>query len=89
MTIRIVRRWAVAAAGVALLCGLPVIANSLPVSVPRPTAGQIRARVLAPADAGPVAGRRALRRPGPGYRVYRNECVLVVRMRRYCHEMRD
>ena len=50
MTIRIVRRWAVVAAGVALLCGLPVIASALPVSVPRLTAGQLRARILASAD---------------------------------------
>jgi len=38
VTIRIVRRWAVVAAGVALLCGLPVIASALPVSVPQLTA---------------------------------------------------
>jgi len=30
--IQIVRRWAVVAAGVALLCGLPVIASAPPVS---------------------------------------------------------
>jgi hypothetical protein len=34
VTIRIVRRWAVVAVGVALLCGLPVIASGPPVSVP-------------------------------------------------------
>jgi hypothetical protein len=44
-----VRRWALVAAGVALLCGLPVIASALPVSVPRLTAGQLRARILASA----------------------------------------
>jgi hypothetical protein len=48
--IRIVRRWAVVAAGVALLCGLPVIASALPVSVPQLTASQLRARILASAD---------------------------------------
>src|SRR2546421_8220141 len=37
-------------AGVALLCGLPVIASALPVSVPRLTASQLRARILASAD---------------------------------------
>jgi len=45
-----VRRWALVAAGVALLCGLPVIASALPVSVPRLTASQLRARILASAD---------------------------------------
>ena len=50
MKIQIVRRWAVVAAGVALLCGLPVIASALPVSVPRLTASQLRARILASAD---------------------------------------
>jgi hypothetical protein len=40
----------VVAAGVALLCGLPVIASALPVSVPQLTAGQLRARILASAD---------------------------------------
>jgi hypothetical protein len=34
VTIQIVRRWAMVMAGVALLCGLPVIASALPVSVP-------------------------------------------------------
>jgi hypothetical protein len=48
--VRIVRRWAVVAAGVALLCGLPVIASALPVSVPQLTASQLRARILASAD---------------------------------------
>jgi hypothetical protein len=38
------------AAGVALLCGLPVVASALPVSVPGLTAGQLRARILASAD---------------------------------------
>ena len=50
MKIQIVRRWAVVAAGVALLCGLPVIASALPVSVPALTASQLRARILASAD---------------------------------------
>jgi hypothetical protein len=45
-----VRRWAPVAAGVALLCGLPVIASALPVSVPQLTAGQLKARILASAD---------------------------------------
>jgi hypothetical protein len=48
--IQIVRRWAVVAAGVALLCGLPVIASALPVSVPQLTASQLRARILTSAD---------------------------------------
>src|SRR5438067_2867655 len=48
--IQIVRRWAVVAAGAALLCGLPVIASALPVSVPKLTASQLRARILASAD---------------------------------------
>ena len=55
MKIRIVRRWAVVIAGLALLCGLPVIASALPVSVPRLTASQLRARILASADE-PYAG---------------------------------
>ena len=50
MKIQIVRRWAVVAVGVALLGGLPVIASALPVSVPRLTASQLRARILASAD---------------------------------------
>jgi hypothetical protein len=50
VTIQVVRRWAVVAAGVALLCGLPVIASALPVSVPQLTAGQLKARILASAD---------------------------------------
>ena len=50
MKIQIVRRWAVVVAGVALLCGLPVIASALPVSVPQLTASQLRARILASAD---------------------------------------
>jgi len=32
--VRGVRRWAVVAVGLALICGLPVIASALPVSVP-------------------------------------------------------
>ena len=50
MRIRIVRRWAVVAADVALLCGLPVTASAPPVNVPQLTAGQLRARILASAD---------------------------------------
>jgi hypothetical protein len=53
--VHIARRWALVAAGVVLLCGLPVIASALPVTVPRLTAGQLRARVLASADE-PYAG---------------------------------
>jgi hypothetical protein len=53
--IQIVRRWAVVAAGLALLCGLPVIASALPVSVLRLTADQLRTRILASADE-PYAG---------------------------------
>ena len=49
MKTRIVRRWALVTAGVVLLCGLPVIASALPVSVPRVTASQLRARILASA----------------------------------------
>jgi hypothetical protein len=57
VTIRIVRRWAVVAAGVALLCGLPVIASALPVSVPQLTAGQLRARTW-PRRTSPTQGTR-------------------------------
>ena len=38
MKVQSVRRWAVVAVGLALLCGLPVIASALPVSVPALTA---------------------------------------------------
>lgn len=38
------------AAGLVLLCGLPVIASALPVSVPALTANQLRGRILASAD---------------------------------------
>ena len=55
MKIQIVRRWAVVAAGVALLCGLPVIASALPAGVPQLTASQLRTRILASADE-PYAG---------------------------------
>jgi hypothetical protein len=48
--LRSVRRWAVVAVGLALLCGLPVIASALPVSMPALTASQLRGRVLASAD---------------------------------------
>lgn len=37
------RRWTVVVAGVALLCGLPVIASALPVNVPQLTASQAAA----------------------------------------------
>jgi hypothetical protein len=47
---RIVRRWAVVAVGLAVLCGLPVIASALPVSVPALTASQLGGRILASAD---------------------------------------
>ena len=40
-------RWALVAAGVALLCALPALASALPVSAPRVTAGQLRDRILA------------------------------------------
>ena len=50
MKVRSVRRWAVVAAGLALLCGLPVIASALPVSVPALTGSQLRGRILASAD---------------------------------------
>jgi len=48
--IQIARRWAAVAVGVTLLCGLPVIASALPVSVPSLTASQLRGRILASAD---------------------------------------
>jgi hypothetical protein len=48
--IQVIRRWALVTAGLALLCGLPVIASALPVSVPRLTASQLRTRILASAD---------------------------------------
>ena len=50
MKVHIVRRWAAVVVGLALLCGLPVIASALPVDVPRLTAGQLRERILASAD---------------------------------------
>lgn len=50
MRLQTVRRWAVVIAGVALLCGLPVIASALPVRVPPLTASQLRSRILASAD---------------------------------------
>jgi hypothetical protein len=43
------RKWAAVALGLALLCGLPVIASALPVSVPALTASQLRGRILASA----------------------------------------
>jgi hypothetical protein len=48
--IQIMRRWVVVAVGLTLLCGLPVIASALPVSVPGLTASQLRGRILASAD---------------------------------------
>ncbi|MBV9094828.1 MAG: hypothetical protein JO132_13285 [Streptosporangiaceae bacterium] len=42
-------RWAAVAAGVGLLCAMPVIASALPASVPALTAGQLRGRILASA----------------------------------------
>jgi len=53
--IQVIRRWVLVTAGVALLCGLPVIASALPVNVPRLTASQLRTRILASADE-PYAG---------------------------------
>ena len=50
MKVRGVRRWAAVAVGLALLCGLPVIASALPVSVPALTASQLRGRILASAN---------------------------------------
>jgi hypothetical protein len=44
------RRWAAVAAVLALLCAMPVLASALPVSVPKLTAGQLRARILASAS---------------------------------------
>jgi hypothetical protein len=41
------RRWAVVAAGLTVLCAMPVIASALPASVPALTASQLRARILA------------------------------------------
>jgi hypothetical protein len=49
LKVQVVRRWAVVAVGVAVLCGLPVIASALPGSVPKLTASQLRARILASA----------------------------------------
>ena len=40
-------RWALVAAGVAMLCALPALASALPVSAPPVTAGQLRMRILA------------------------------------------
>jgi hypothetical protein len=40
-------RWLVLVISVAVLCSLPVLASALPVSVPRLTAEQLRARILA------------------------------------------
>lgn len=40
-------RWLAVAAGVAVLCSLPVLASALPVSVPSLSAARLRARILA------------------------------------------
>jgi hypothetical protein len=45
----LIRRWAAVAAVVTLLCATPVLASALPASVPKLTAGQLRARILASA----------------------------------------
>ena len=45
----VIRRWAVVAAGLTVLCAMPVIASARPASVPSLTAGQLRARILASA----------------------------------------
>ena len=50
MKTQAMRRWVVVAVGLAVLCGLPVIASALPVSVPPLTASQLRGRILASAD---------------------------------------
>jgi hypothetical protein len=42
----VVRRWAAVGIGLALLCGLPVVASALPASVPKLTASQLRGRIL-------------------------------------------
>jgi len=42
-------RWPAVAAGVAILCALPVLASALPVSVPALTAAQLRDRIVASA----------------------------------------
>lgn len=49
MTLRVeaVRRWAAVAAGLTALCALPVVVSVLPASVPKLTASQLRARILA------------------------------------------
>jgi hypothetical protein len=52
---RAMRRWALVAAGVALLCAMPAIDSALPVSVPRMSAIQLRSRILASASL-PYAG---------------------------------
>lgn len=40
-------RWLVVVTGIAVLCSLPVLASAVPVSVPRLSASQLRARILA------------------------------------------
>jgi hypothetical protein len=49
MKMELMRRWAAVAAVVALLCAMPVLAAALPAGVPKLTAGQLRARILASA----------------------------------------
>jgi hypothetical protein len=50
-----VKRWALVAVGVAVLCALPAIASALPVSAPAVTAAGLRSRILASASL-PYAG---------------------------------
>ncbi len=49
LTRRAVRRWAVVAAGVGILCGLPAVVAALPVPGSELTAAQLRARIAASA----------------------------------------
>lgn len=44
-----IRRWAVVAAGLTVLCAMPLLASALPASVPELTAAQLRGRILASA----------------------------------------
>ena len=43
-------RWAVVVIGVAVLCCLPAVASAIPASVPKVTAAQLKARILASQD---------------------------------------
>ena len=70
MKIQIVHGWVVVAVGLALLCGLPVIASALPVRVPGLTASQLRGRILASADesyAGYAESNATFGLPGRGH----------------------